>query len=340
MKNLREDCYNPVFSHIYIEKQIKNHPRTERILERFPNAEMIEIDNYKDIFNRRGQDCVRQHRYQALILAKKEPPFFYEGAPVCQDFGNTNFYYCSMIRNCIYDCDYCYLKGMYPSGHMVIFVNTEDYFSQLDEILKEKSMYLCVSYDADLLAVESLAGYGKEWVNYARRDNLAVEIRTKSANPAMWENVCLPNVIYAFTLSPQRLIEQNEKGTPSVAARIACALSGLEKGFPVRLCFDPMLYMPQWREAYGELLAELDEAFGQRNLSMQMLKDVSVGCFRISQEYMKRLKRMEPLSPTVQFPYVNEGGVYRYPKQLEAEMEEYMIAELSKRMDKEKIYHE
>lgn len=340
--NSRDTYFNPKFSHIYVEKKVINHPRTEQILARFPNARVIVIDHYKDVFNRRGQDTLRQHRSQCLILAAKEGTLFYEGAPVCQDFGNRNFYYCSTMMNCVFDCSYCYLKGMYPSGHLVVFVNLEDYFEQLEQILQEKSMYLCVSYDADLLALESLCGYGKRWAEFAAsHDNLKIEIRTKSANMQMWD--ALPktsNVIYAFTLAPQKIIDACEKGTPSVGARIACALTGLSKGFPVRLCFDPMIYLPDWREAYGSLLIGLDGAFSAYGLTMEALSDVSVGTFRISQDYMKKLRRALPDEPAVQFPYVNVGGVYQYPKKLLEEMEQYLISELESRMDKEKIFHE
>ena len=340
--NSRQDYENLPFTHIYVEKRVQTHPRTREILTHFPNAQIVAIDHYTDVFNRRGQDAPLQHRFQSLILARKEDHFFYEGAPVCQDFGNTNFYYCSTMMNCLFDCSYCYLKGMYPSGHMVIFVNLEDYFSELDAFLAHKSMYLCVSYDADLLAMEPLAGYAKLWSDYATLyENLKLEIRTKSARLAMWEELpCLSNVIYAFTLSPQKMIDACERGTPSAKARIACALAGLEKEFPVRLCFDPMLYLPTWREDYGELLSELDAAFAGHDLTMQKLTDVSVGTFRISQDYMKKLRRALPTASAVQFPYVNVGGVYQYPPRLLKEMEEYLIEELAKRIDKEKIYHE
>ena len=340
--NSRQDYENPPFAHIYVENRVQNHPRTKAILTHFPNARIVVIDHYKDVFNRRGQDAPHQHRSQSLILARKEDHFFYEGAAVCQDFGNTNFYYCSTMMNCLFDCSYCYLKGMYPSGHMVIFVNLEDYFACLDEILAHKSMYLCISYDADLLAMEPLAGYAKIWSDYAAlHENLKLEIRTKSARAAMWEELpCLSNVIYAFTLSPQRMIDVCESGTPSAKARISCALAGLEQGFTVRLCFDPMLYLPTWREDYRALLSELDAAFAGHGLTMQQLADVSVGTFRISQDYMKKLRRVEPTASAVQFPYVNVDGVYQYPPKLLQEMEDDFIGELEKRIDKEKIYHE
>ena len=55
---------------------------------------------------------------------------------------------------------------------------------------------------------------------------------------------------------------------------------------------------------------------------------------------MKKLRHVKPAAPAVQFPYVNLGGVYQYPERLRKEMEDYLITELEKRMDKEKIYHE
>lgn len=167
-----------------------------------------------------------------LSFWQKNRSFFYEGAPVCQDFGNTNFYYCSTMMNCIYDCSYCYLKGMYPSGHMVLFVNIEDYLEELDHILKTQNMYVCISYDADLLAMEAVTGYVRLWSAYAaKHENLKLEIRTKCASHAMWDLPCLSNVIYAFTLSPQRMIDAFEKETPSAFARIVCAAEGLKKDF-------------------------------------------------------------------------------------------------------------
>ena len=112
MKNLKEDYFNPFFSHIYIEADIKDHPRTKKILAQFPAATVVEISHYKDVFCRSKQNGALQHRSQNLILAARQGKLLYEGAPVCQSFGNQYFYYTSCAMNCIYDCEYCYLKGM------------------------------------------------------------------------------------------------------------------------------------------------------------------------------------------------------------------------------------
>ena len=149
--------YNKMFSHVYVEKGVAEHPRTKQILEKLNNTTVIEIDHYKDVFCRKKQSISAQSNAKALILAENTSGCIYEGAPVCQSFGNENFYYCSCMMNCIFDCEYCYLKGMYPSGNLVVFVNLEDIFAELEALLAQKSIYLCVSYDADLVAIDFYA---------------------------------------------------------------------------------------------------------------------------------------------------------------------------------------
>lgn len=323
------------FSHIYIEKGISENPRTKRILEHFPSANRIYIDHYKDVFNRSRQSVVTQHNSQSLIIAERTGAKIFEGAPVCQSFGNEHFYYTSCIMNCIYDCEYCYLKGMYPSGNMVIFVNLEDYFVELEELLKKHPVYLCISYDADLVACDKLTGYISEWIEFTRsHENLTIEIRTKSGRLDLWEeNVTCDRVIVAFTISPEKISTKYEHMAATTADRLEAVKYVVDKGFPVRVCLDPMIYCNNWKEEYGKLC---DDIFSE--VSGDKLWDVSVGSFRISQDYLKKMRREEPDSLIVNFPYENVGGYYQYPKYLQEEMECFMVEQVSKYISKDKIF--
>ena len=335
MKNLNEDYLNDFFSHIYVEAAVLEHPRTKKLLAKFPTSKVVEISHYKDVFCRSRQSYTLQHRSLNLILAAKRGELLYEGAPVCQSFGNRYFYYTSCMMNCIYDCEYCYLKGMYPSANLVIFVNLEDYFLQVEQMLKEHPLYLCVSYDTDLLAMETLAGYAGEWCGFAEKhDNLKLELRTKCAGKRLAENLRpVPGVIYALTLSPQAVIDSYEHHTPSLAARLSFAAELIRAGCQVRLCFDPMIYLPDWKEHYAQMLQQVCEA-----IDMEQLVDVSVGTFRISQDYLKKMRKQEPDCALVWFPFQNENGYYHYPRQLMEEMEHFLTDRLEQKIPKEKIF--
>lgn len=335
MRSLREDYTNKCFSHIYVEKSVRDHFRTQKILAQFPSAKVVEINHYKDIFCRSRQNYRLQHRSQNLILAARQGTLLYEGAPVCQSFGNRFFYYTSCIMNCIFDCEYCYLKGMYPSGNLVIFVNLEDFFAEVEQKLKSHPLYLCVSYDTDILALEKIAGYAKEWCDFTREhENLTIEIRTKCVNRPFIRTVQPDSgVVFGFTLSPQTVIEKYEHYTPSLSERLLCVQEMLRAGFPVRLCFDPMIYLPEWREHYSEMLEQVCET-----VDLSEILDVSVGTFRISQDYLKKMRKQEPDSAVVWFPYQKENGYYHYPSGLMEQMECFLAERLERNISREKIF--
>lgn len=334
-----KNYYSGVFSHIYVEKKAKTYPRTKEILGQFPKSKVIEIDHYKDVFCRRGQNTQLQSNGKALILAVKEGQLIYEGANVCQSFGNDYFYYTSCVMNCLYDCEYCYLKGMYPSGHMVVFVNLEDIFAEVEKILQKHSAYICISYDTDLMPLEQIVGYVKTWINFANKhEKLKIEIRTKCGRTDLWDGFLNEysnnkNVIFAFTISPKRIVEDYEHGTSSLGNRLRAADLAMKKGFSVRLCFDPMIYCPNWRDHYDQMMTMVED-----KINLTKMVDVSVGSFRISQDYLKKMRRNAPTSQIVQFPYQNVNGVYQYPTEILEEMEQYMTERLLRHIPETKIF--
>ena len=319
------------FAHIYVEERAFGYPLTEKILAKIPDAHVIKIKHYKDVFDRKRQDAPLQKDNQALIIAVRDGSRIFKGAPVCQSFGNKNFYYASSMMNCPFDCEYCYLKGMYPSSNMVVFVNLEDYRNDVEEKLKDGPMYVCASYDTDLLAMNSLTGHADFWKDMAlTHDNLLVELRTKAAVQVTGN---IPNVIYAFTVSPEEVVERFERYTAPVSARISAAAKAIDAGAKVRLCFDPIIKIPDWKKAYEKLIGECADS-----IDLGRLTDVSVGTFRISSDYLNRMRRAYPDSETAWYPYVIKDGVAQYEPDTDKEMQEFVCGLLEKHIGREKIF--
>ena len=121
-----ENPFLPDFSHIYVESGAFNFELTNQCISKYSNATIIEISDYKSFFNRPNQDFQTQKISTKLILALKKQPFIYKGTDILQDGGYKNFYYNTPILNCLYNCSYCFLQGMYPSANIVVFVNEDD----------------------------------------------------------------------------------------------------------------------------------------------------------------------------------------------------------------------
>ena len=151
------------FTHIYVEERASGYPLAKEIISKLPDASIVPIKHYKDVFDRKRQNVALQKDHGALIIAVRDGNRVFEGAPVCQSFGYQYFYYASSMMNCPFDCEYCYLKGMYPSSYMVVFVNLEDYIQDLEDMSGRRPMYLCASFDTDLLAMNGLTRHADYW---------------------------------------------------------------------------------------------------------------------------------------------------------------------------------
>ena len=319
------------FTHIYVEERAEEYPLTQKILAKLNGADVIKIRHYKDVFDRKRQNAPLQKEHKALIIAVRDGSRIFKGAPVCQSMGQKNFYYASSMMNCPFDCEYCYLKGMYPSSNMVVFVNLEDYRKDVEEKLKEGPVYVCASYDTDLLALNGLTGHADFWRDMARsHDDLLVELRTKAA-VVVTDNIS--NVIYAFTLSPVEVVERYERHTASVDARISAASRAVENGAKVRLCFDPVIRIPEWKDAYKKLIDDAASGIG-----FDRLTDVSVGTFRISADYLTRMRKAYPDSEIAWYPYFIKDGVAQYEPGLDKDMQEYVCGLIGEYTGREKIF--
>ncbi len=341
MKCFHEICgQKHPFHHVYVERKLRGQYDVTGIFDKLSGSRVVWINHYKDIFNRKGQSLAFQKKSPALILAKKEGKLVYNGSKECQSFGNEHFYYTSCIMNCLFDCEYCYLQGMYPSADVVLFMNLDDIFHEVDELLREHGVYLCISYDTDLVALENITGYCRRWIEYAKnRVGLTIELRTKAELSDSFirmldEKEC-ENIIFAFTLSTDMIQLSYEHNTSSIQSRIASIMRASQKGLNVRVCFDPLLTyadLSELKKAYGTLIDKLFES-----VTDQMLYDVSLGEFRVPCDYLKRMRKRRPGSKLLAYQFEIEDGSFCCGKN-GTELADYVEECLRKHLSPEKIY--
>ncbi len=334
MAGLSEGLKKGPFSTLYVEERALSYPLTQSLIKRY-EAPLILIKHYKDVFNRSNQHFMRQKQQPSLILAVKEPPFLYKGPSVCQDFGHPHFYYTSFMLNCLFDCSYCYLQGMYATGNAVAFVNTEDFKKAVGELGEREAPYVAFSYDTDLMGFNGVINYCDQ-VYESLRDHPGIfgELRTKSGSTAFYKNhEPLDNLILAFTLAPEGVISAFERGTPSLEARLKALREAQERGFKVRICLDPVFIGPQVDALYEPFFHQVFS-----NIDPERLCDVGYGFFRMSQAFYKRIRKVREDSLLYYGNYEVENGVVTYPSSLRRDTEERHRALLARYIKGEKVF--
>lgn len=315
-----------VYKHIYIEKELINTPEANSIISKFPKSEIIEVKNHREIFNRAKQNFRVQKLAPKIIIAKKEDKFLYTGSPYTPDFGHKNHFYNLLAVNCIYDCSYCYLQALYKSANLLLYVNNNDFFDATKKKLDElSSLYLCISYDTDLLAIEYIYPYCKKWIEFASNNpNLYLECRTKSANyNSIKEYKPIKNFILAWTLSPDEIVKEFEPGTPSLKARLKAVNNAIEDGWPVRICIEPVLEVEDWKQIYTNFINELSIS-----INFGKVLHFAIGSFRLNSDHYKTIKKLRPNDWLFNFPVEKHKDMICTPKDTINLMEEFIKNEI------------
>lgn len=307
---------------IYIEKSISDHPRTKSIISKFKKARCIEIDRYGEIFNKRNQNFRNQKKNPALILAYKNDGLV---LPTPEGFGigASKNYYFSHMYNCIYDCRYCFLQGMYSSANYVVFVNFEDFDIEIKKIIEanlNKKLTFFSGYDCDSLALESVTGFAKHIIPlFEKYPEVDIEFRTKSTQIKPFSSIePLENFVIAYSLMPDVMSKSLDNKTPSVQKRIEAMSSLASKGWKIGLRFDPLIHGKNWKILYEELI---NKVF--RSIPKETIHSVSFGALRFPKEMFKDIIKLYPDEILFSGPLSQKKEIVSYDNNIEEEMIEF-----------------
>jgi spore photoproduct lyase len=307
-----------VIDTIYSEDVISEHPKALEIFKRFPNASVIPCDSYKEVFNPSSQNFRLQKNKPSLILAKKTGNF---ALPIPESYGiggKHNFYFSHML-NCIYDCRYCFLQGMYPSANYTLFVNFEDFIKDIDNKTRQfhgQPVWFFSGYDCDSLAMENISGFVSDFLPYFEENNNAhLELRTKSVNILpLLNKSSIPNIVTAFSFTPEEIGKQLENGVPSVSSRIKAMQKLAASGWLIGLRFDPIIDCVDLAERYKKLFTQIFTA-----LPLDSIHSVSLGAFRMPAPFYKKMEKLYPQEILFAGNLTNNGGTVEYSKNVEEE---------------------
>ncbi len=322
---------------IYVEDTIKNHPRTNFILKKFNKSRIITINKYGEIFNKRNQNFRIQKAYPNLILANKKDSFVLP-APDGFGIGSSKNFYFSHMFNCIYDCRYCFLQGMYTSANYVIFVNFEDFDIAIKETVKRNinsKMTFFSGYDCDSLALENVTGFAKHILSFFKKHpQLEIEFRTKSIQKEPFISMKpMGNVILAYSLMPELISKSLDNKAPSIPKRIQVMSELATKGWKIGLRFDPLIHGENWKELYQVLLNNI-----YKNIPHDVLHSVTFGSLRYPKRMFKEIFKLYPKEPLFAGPLSSNNKMISYDIGIEEEMTSFCKNLTLRYVNEDKIF--
>ena len=333
---------------VYIEQEIRSHPRVEQILDRVKPAQIIDIERYGEVFNPKSQNFRLQKQNPALILASKHSNFVLSAPPDYTIGSDTNYYFSHML-NCIYDCRYCFLQGMYSSANYVVFVNYEDFFDSITESLQNstsETAWYFSGYDCDSMALEPVTGFMDACLDYFETVDKSLgatphlEIRTKSTQiRSLLKRKPINNSVIAYSLSPGEIANAIEHKTPSLQKRIDALVQLQQAGWPIGLRFDPLIAADNFKALYKNMFKQVFE-----KLDNEQIHSVSLGTFRLPKPFHRTITKLYPDEPMFAVPVQQHprspGGstMIGYTQSLEREMMDFCTNEILEHIDEARLF--
>ena len=339
--------YSPVITDyqpeiLLLEEGVEEYPLAQEVLSRLPDiprqkfqdismlTKQMKSSQY-DVFGE-GKKRLALSRFKGSFL--KKCPGISPGMVCC------NYYVVNLAKNCVYDCSYCFLQDFLGNNPMqVAYVNVEDLLVELEEVFTQypdRNFRVGTGELTDSLALDAIVPYTAYLLPFFnQQSNAVLELKTKSDQIAnLLDHSDPTNIIVSWSLNPQTVIDQEEKGTPSLVQRLESAKACLDKGYRIGFHFDPIILIPGWEDAYQQLVNILCDS-----LPIAKVEWVSLGSFRYRPSLKSIIKNRHPQTHLFTSEHLpSKDGKFRYLRPLRNHAYKTIRGYLKSRLEELNIY--
>lgn len=324
------------FDRVFIDQKSLKSKVAQRVLQSFP-AEKIEFVTEQPWKETKGTLTASEFNRSKknLFLTEFEGHFFKRcpGATQKKTLSCCNYYVLNLGSQCNMNCSYCYLQSYLNTPVMKIFTNLDKAIDELRE-MAEKHSHLPYRVGTgeiiDSLSLDEITLYSRELIEFFKNyPSWTLEFKTKSDRVDQFLDLGpAPNVAVSWSINAPFIIEREEHGTARFEERLAAAKKCVKSGFSLAFHIDPLIWHPEWKKNYSELVDRLTSEFSPRDV-----KVISLGTLRFQPEQRhlmrERFGGQSFVTSAEMFP--SEGGKLRYDSNLRTEMFQFVRNEFLRR---------
>lgn len=274
--------------HVWIDKEVVDHPQTIRILNKLTDTEIDIVDDIKKL--KKASDLSAAKR-QMILTTHKGQAF-----KACQGIGDDhiccNYRVIDLVSGCPMDCSYCILQSYLANNpRTTVYVNIESILAEVAEFLaknSDKFFRIGTGELADSLALDNIVDFASIMIPFfASKRNALLELKTKTASVDHLLDLKHSNrTVISWSVNTPKIIESDEIDTATLEERIDAAKRVSEKGFGVGFHFDPIIITNNVEEEIEEYLKVIDTLL--ENFEARQISWISLGLLR----YPKDLSRI------------------------------------------------
>lgn len=237
----------------------------------------------------------------------------------------------NQLLGCDVDCTYCILNCYINAPGVVINVNLNDTFSELDRTLNKQRKYIYrvgTGELTDSFYLDGLTGLAGRFVRYfADKKDVLFELKTKKTDiEGVVDLDHRGRTIISWSLNAEPVAKSEEAGAAPIRERLEAARRAQKSGYWVGFHFDPMVHYDGWEAGYENTARAIFDFVDPERVLW-----ISLGTFRSPPQLFEIIRRRHPKSSIVtgeSFP--GDDGKLRYIKPLRVEMYRKLLKTLKK----------
>ena len=219
-----------------------------------------------------------------------------------------------LIEGCILSCSYCILKAYINTPYIKINADTPYIISQIEYKIDAETSHILrfgTGELSDSLALDKKFGLNRPLIDFfGEKKKALLELKSKWAYIAHLAPYLNPYTVISFSLSPQRIIDREERRTSPLYKRLKAARKAQELGCFVGLHLDPVIIYEGFEKDYEYLINDIG-----RILDLTKVIWVSMGLLRFPPKLLDRFIE-EGRKNLLYGEFIRgEDGKYRYIKQ-------------------------
>lgn len=295
---------------ILFQKNTLNYEIGNNIYDFFKDNKNVEIIQMKS--NRIKENIPGDSLYNYYKEGKKTLVVGITTVKKFQTCKPSAHYQLPLLTGCPGQCQYCYLNtNLGDRPYMKVNVNIEDIFihaqKYIDERLPEQTIFEG-SATSDPIPIEPYSNSLKQTIEFfSKNENGRFKFVTKYTDiDTLLEINHGGNTEIRFTLNTNKVINNYENKTPSLAKRIEACKKIIEAEYPMGFIIAPIFIYDGWKSDYRNLLIDLRDSLPS-NILHTLTFEV------ISHRYTTKAKNIIlKVFPTTGLPMNNDERTYKY----------------------------
>ncbi len=306
-------------SKIFVDRTAQEDPITQKVLKNFPDTPARIVIPDEQFMSDLGSMSLAEGK-RTLWLTHFKGRFLKPCPGTADSYRCCNYLVINETTNCPIDCTYCILQGYVSNPAITIYTNYEKIIDELKQLSKNnpnRILRIGTGELTDSLALDPVTGLAGFLIDEIRKlPNVLLELKSKTDHIDHIPDSYPEKIVLSWSVNPEQTIQADEHKAAPIRNRLEAAAKAASKGFKIGLHFDPIIYLPEWKSGYLELVKQIGSYVPPQSIAW-----ISLGSLRYPPHLKEIIRSRFPKSRIFSGEQISGiDGKMRYLRPLRAEL--------------------